>query len=59
MYLTKVPLCNLSLQKKADYVLALKSNHPTLYSQLKDWFDVAVANNFEGIKGSCFKKLAD
>jgi predicted transposase YbfD/YdcC len=23
-------------QKKADYVLALKSNHPTLYNQVKN-----------------------
>jgi len=36
-------------QKKADYVLALKANHPTLHSQVKNWFDQAQAHNFEGI----------
>jgi len=34
---------------KADYVLALKANHPTLHAQVKDWFDQAQALNFEGI----------
>ena len=27
-------ICN----AKADYVLALKGNHPTLYGQVKNWF---------------------
>jgi len=34
---------------KADYVLALKANHPTLHEQIKDWFNQAIAFNFEGI----------
>jgi len=32
---------------KADYVLALKANHPTLYGQVKDWFEQAIAQGFE------------
>ncbi len=32
--------------KKADYFLALKTNHPTLHAQVKNWFDKAGANNF-------------
>jgi predicted transposase YbfD/YdcC len=24
--------------KKADYLVALKANHPTLFSQVKQWF---------------------
>ncbi|CDN17075.1 COG5433: Transposase [Richelia intracellularis] len=24
---------------KADYVLGLKGNHPTLYGQVKNWFE--------------------
>lgn len=36
----------------ADYVLALKANHPTLLTQVKQWFDAAVDNNFQGIEYS-------
>ena len=34
---------------KADYVLALKANHPTLHGQVKTWFEQAIAANFEGV----------
>ncbi|MBM3429031.1 MAG: ISAs1 family transposase [Bacteroidetes bacterium] len=34
---------------KANYILALKANHPTLHQQIKDWFNQALALNFEGI----------
>lgn len=34
---------------QADYVLALKANHPTLHGQIKAWFEQAQALNFEGI----------
>lgn len=37
---------------KANYVLALKANHPTLYGQVKDWFDLAIAQGFEGTTNS-------
>lgn len=33
----------------ADYVLALKANHPTLHGQVKTWFEQAQAQKFEGI----------
>lgn len=36
----------------ADYVLALKANHPTLYGQVKDWFKQAQAQDFEGVEVS-------
>jgi len=36
----------------ADYVLALKANHPKLYGQIKDWFEQAQAQNFAGIEVS-------
>ncbi|MGD1918401.1 MAG: ISAs1 family transposase [Pleurocapsa sp.] len=36
----------------ADYVLALKANHPTLHAQVKQWFETAQASNFESIKYS-------
>ena len=38
--------------KGADYVLALKGNHPTLFEQVKQWFETAVDNSFEGIEYS-------
>jgi predicted transposase YbfD/YdcC len=38
--------------KKADYIVSLKANHPTLHSQVKEWFDTRRANNFEGINVS-------
>ena len=37
---------------KADYILALKGNHPTLYTQVKDWFLARLAFGFEGITNS-------
>ncbi len=36
----------------ADYVLALKANHPTLHGQVEQWFENAQARNFEGIEYS-------
>ncbi|MEB3274348.1 MAG: ISAs1 family transposase [Prochlorothrix sp.] len=37
---------------KADYVLCLKANHPTLAAEVKAWFEQAEALNFEGIEHS-------
>ncbi len=37
---------------KADYVLSLKSNHPTLHRQVKDWFFQHLSNGFKGIINS-------
>jgi len=37
---------------KADYVLALKANHPTLHGQVKAWFEQAQAQRFKGINFS-------
>ena len=34
---------------KADYVLALKGNHPTLHGQVKDLFEQHLSQGFEGI----------
>lgn len=40
------------LQAKADYVLALKANHPTLYAQVQAWFQQASAQGFAGVTHS-------
>ena len=37
---------------KADYVLTLKKNHPTLYEQVSSWFKAAQAQGFAGIEHS-------
>jgi len=31
---------------------SLKANHPTLYGQVKDWFEQAIAQGFEGVNFS-------
>ena len=36
----------------ADYVLALKANHPTLYQEVEQWFHNAQASDFQGIEYS-------
>ncbi len=46
---TQTEIVRLIREKKADYVLALIPNHPTLHAQVKNWFDKARADNFEGI----------
>ena len=33
-------------------MLALKANHPTLHAQVKQWFETAQTQNFEGIEHS-------
>lgn len=43
--------------KQADYVLALKGNHPTLYAQVKNWFEMAQTHHFEGIQVSYDQRL--
>lgn len=49
---TQTEIVRLIRQKQADYVLALKKNHPTLHQEVKNWFESALANNFEGINVS-------
>jgi len=34
----------------ADYILALKANHPTLYQEVEQWFTTAQASNFQDIE---------
>ncbi len=54
---TQTEIVRLIRVKKADYVLALKSNHPTLHSQVKDWFDAAIASDFQGITVSTARRV--
>ena len=47
---TQTEIVRLICQKKADYVVALKSNHSTLYNQVKNWFETAKTQEFMGIE---------
>ena len=47
---TQTEIIRLIHQKNANYVVTLKSNHPTLYNQVKNWFKTARANQFEGVE---------
>ncbi len=49
---TQTAIASQILNAKADYILALKGNHPTLYAQVKDWFLARLAFGFEGITNS-------
>ncbi|CDN10190.1 Mobile element protein [Richelia intracellularis] len=42
---------------KADYVLALKGNHPTLYGQVKNWFEQQLSQGFKPIIYSYDKRV--
>lgn len=54
---TQTEIVRLIRQKQADYVLALKKNHPTLHAQVKNWFERASASNFEGITVSHARRI--
>ena len=49
---TQTEIVWLIRQKKADYVVTLKKNHPTLYKQVKTWFETARTHQFGGIEVS-------
>jgi predicted transposase YbfD/YdcC len=42
--------------KKANYVLALKKNHETMYNDVDDYFKFAIKENFKDISYQYFKK---
>jgi predicted transposase YbfD/YdcC len=54
---TQTEIAQKIIHKKADYVLALKANHPTLYHQVKQWFEQAQAQDFDGIDVSYDKRI--
>ncbi|MCC5664235.1 ISAs1 family transposase [Nostoc sp. CHAB 5784] len=54
---TQTEIAKKIIGKKADYVLALKANHPTLYSQVTEWFETALADNFHLIDVSDDKRI--
>jgi len=46
---TQTEIARAIVAKGANYVLTLKANHPTLYTQVKTWFESAQATDFQGI----------
>ena len=54
---TQTQIAGQIVVKGADYVLSLKANHPTLYAQLKAWFESADSKGFEGIDHSYDQRL--
>ena len=46
---TQTEIAEKIIEARADYVLTLKGNHPTLYGQVTNWFDSAQAQGFAGI----------
>lgn len=49
---TQTEIARQIVDKQADYVLCLKANHPTLYNEIKSWFERAQKLGFEGIDHS-------
>ncbi len=54
---TQTEIAQKIIAKKADYVLALKANHPTLYLQVKQWFEQSLLTQFAGIDVSYDKRI--
>lgn len=49
---TQTEIAGQIVVKGADYILSLKANHPTLYAQVKAWFEAAQSQGFAGIEHS-------
>ncbi len=54
---TQTEIAKKIIDQKGDCVLALKANHPTLYSQVSTWFKNAAAQNFPLIDVSYDQRL--
>lgn len=54
---TQTAIASQIFNAKADYVLALKGNHPTLHGQVKDWFDQGLSKGFRGITNSYYERV--
>ncbi len=54
---TQTAIASVIKDAQADYVLALKGNHPTLHEQVKVWFEKQLSNGFEGINHDYHHRL--
>ncbi|WP_293064600.1 MULTISPECIES: ISAs1 family transposase [unclassified Moorena] len=50
-------ITSLIINKKADYILALKANQKTLYEEVKTWFDLAMKSDFVGKDYSYYQEI--
>ena len=49
---TQTEIARQIVTKKGHYILSLKGNHPTLYAQVKAWFETALGQGFADIEHS-------
>ena len=54
---TQTAIASQIFNAKADYVLALKGNHPRLYGQVKNWFEQHLYQGFKPIIHSYDKRV--
>lgn len=54
---TQTAIASQIFNAKADYILSLKGNHPTLHGQVKDWFEQNLRSEFEGITNSYDERI--
>ena len=54
---TQIAIASQISNAKADYVLALKGNHPTLHGQVKNWFEQQLSQGFEAISHSYDERI--
>lgn len=54
---TQTAIASQIFNAKADYILALKGNHPTLHTQVKEWFEQHLQSGFEGITHSYDERI--
>jgi predicted transposase YbfD/YdcC len=45
------------IQKKADYVLALKGNQGNLHEEVSDFFEIALAEDFKQVKHDYYEEF--
>lgn len=50
-------IASMIIEKKANYVLALKGNHGSLHDDVKTYFEDAIKSNFKDYKCDIFKTL--
>ncbi|NEP26373.1 MAG: transposase, partial [Moorea sp. SIO3I6] len=50
-------ITSLIINKKADYILALKANQKNLYEEVKTWFDLAMKSDFVGKDYSYYQEI--
>jgi predicted transposase YbfD/YdcC len=54
---TQTEIAKAIVDQGGDYVLSLKANHPTLYGQVKGWFETAQLNDFAAIEYSYDQRI--